>query len=155
MIPAQNSTPVFSGEFCHALDVKNRLTIPARWRVSEADEFHLIADRSGQFVKVIPPEQFRAVGDKLASNPAITPKDRKMFVHLFFSKAMHVVLDKQGRMVVPEELIKELAKNARLQGDVMLVGAYDTFELWTPALWSATREAELSTFERVADLIGL
>ena len=155
MTPAQNSAPVFSGEFCHALDVKNRLTIPARWRVTDADEFHLIADRSGQFIRVMPPEQFRAVGDKLASNPAITPRDRKTFVHLFFSKATHVVLDKQGRMLVPEELVKELGKEARLEGDVMLVGAYDTFELWSPAVWTATQAAELSTFERVADLIGL
>jgi len=155
MTPVPNSTPVFSGEFRHALDVKNRLTIPSSWRRGEVDEFHLIADPSGEFIKVMPPEQFRAVGEKLSNNPNITPQDRKKFVMLFYSQAAHVVLDKQGRMVLPEELNKKLRETHRLQGDVMLVGAYDNFGLWSPAAWAATQATALPTFERLWGDLGL
>ena len=151
MIPAQNSTPIFSGEFCHSLDPKNRVTIPARWRATEADEFFLMADRSGQFLKVMPPEHFRAVAEKLKTDPSITPKDRTVFLRLFYSGAQQVVSDKQGRMIVPEELGKAVG----LKGEVVLVGALETFELWNPAAWTATKQTEESTFDRVADLIGL
>lgn len=151
MIPVQNPPPIFSGEFCHALDPKNRVTIPARWRATEADEFYLMADRSGQFLKVMPPEQFRAVAEKLKTDPKITPKERTVFLRLFYSGAQQVVSDKQGRVIIPEELGKAVG----LSTEVVLVGALETFELWNPAAWAATKQSEESTFERVADLIGL
>lgn len=151
MTPVQNPPPIFSGEFCHSLDPKNRVTIPSRWRTTEADEFFLMADRSGQFLKVMPPEQFRAVAEKLKTDPKITPKDRTVFLRLFYSGAQQVISDKQGRMIVPEELGKAVG----LKGEVVLVGALETFELWNPTAWAATKQTEESTFERVADLIGL
>ncbi|MEI6715699.1 MAG: hypothetical protein WCO60_18255 [Verrucomicrobiota bacterium] len=149
MNSVQNSTPMFSGEFCHSLDSKNRVTVPARWRCSDADEYFLIADRSGSFLRVMPPDQFRAVGEKLAANPAITPKDRAIFLRHFYSRSQQVVVDKQGRMLVPEELGKAL----RLDGEAVLVGALETFELWNPVAWAETKQSESTTFDRVADLV--
>jgi MraZ protein len=70
---------------------------------------------------------------------------------LFYSGAQQVVSDKQGRVIVPEELGKAVG----LKGEVVLVGALETFELWNPAAWTATKQREESTFDRVADLIGL
>jgi MraZ protein len=151
MDPKPNSAPIFSGEFRHALDSKNRVTVPSRWRSSEADEFFLIADRSGSFVRVMPPEQFRAVGEKLAANAAIAPKDRSVFLRHFYSRSQQVVLDKQGRLVVPEEMGRQL----RLAGEAVLVGTHETFELWNPVAWAQTQQSETATFERVADLLGL
>ncbi|RFC45397.1 MAG: MraZ protein [Verrucomicrobia bacterium] len=151
MTPSQNPPPIFSGEFCHSLDPKNRVTIPSRWRASEADEFFLMADRSGQFLKVMPPEQFRAVAEKLKADATISAKEKTVFLRLFYSGAQQLVSDKQGRMIVPEELGKSIG----LKGEVVLVGALETFELWSPEAWSATKQTEEATFERVADLIGL
>jgi len=151
MDPMSNSTPIFSGEFSHALDAKNRVTVPSRWRNTDADEFFLIADRSGAFVRVMPPSQFRSVGEKLASNPAITPKDRAVFLRHFYSRSQQVVVDKQGRLLVPEEFGKKLA----LDGEVVLVGTHETFELWNPKAWAEIKKDETSTFDRVADLVGL
>lgn len=147
----QNTPPIFSGEFCHSLDSKNRVTVPSRWRNTDADEFFLMADRSGSFLRVMPPEQFRAVGEKLASNPAITPKDRSVFLRHFYSRSQQVVVDKQGRMLVPEELGKVLG----LKGEAVLVGAHETFELWNPEAWARTKQTEADTFDKVADLVGL
>lgn len=151
MAPSPNSTPIFSGEFRHALDPKNRVTIPSRWRSSEADEFHLVASPSGQFLRVMPPSQFRAVGEKLEANTSITLKQRLEFKRQFYSQSLSVVTDKQGRMLVPESLGKKVG----LQGEVVLVGMYETFELWSPEAWAAAKHSEEATFAQVAELIGL
>jgi MraZ protein len=151
MSAEQNAAPIFSGEFCHALDGKNRITIPARWRQGDADELFLMTDRTGTFLRVMPTAEFRAVGEKLASNPAITPKDRAVFLRQFYSRSKQVVADKQGRLVVPEEFCEQL----QLRGEIFLVGAHDTFELWSKEAWAATKQMEAATFDRVADLIGL
>ncbi len=151
MTPSQNPAPIFLDEFCHALDPKNRVTIPARWRATEADEFVVIADRSNDFLKVLPEEQFRAVGARVAADPRITPKERTDFLRKLSSSAKRMVADKQGRVLVPEEL----SKTVGLQGDVVLVGAYESFEIWNPTAWAAKKQADENSFERVADLIGL
>jgi MraZ protein len=147
----QNPAPIFSGEFCHALDGKNRITIPSRWRAGDADEFFLMADRTGTFLRAMPPDEFRAVGEKLADNPQITAKDRAVFMRQFYSRSRQAIADKQGRLVVPEELCQQL----NLRGEIYLVGAHDTFELWSREAWQATKQVEAATFDRVADLIGL
>ena len=148
---AQNPPPIFSGEFCHALDPKNRVTIPAKWRASENDEFYVRADSSGRFLRVMPPEQFRAVGDKLNASSSISPKERAEFLRRFYSGSQHVVADKQGRMLVPDELGRALG----LAGEVVLVGAFETFELWNPEAWVSTKRAGEENYEREAELIGL
>lgn len=151
MSSTPNSNPIFSGEFRHALDSKKRVTVPARWRSSDADEFYLIEDRSRTFLKVMPPAQFKSVGEKAMENAAISPSDRAKFLRLFYSRAIQVVADKQGRMLVPENYGKPLG----LEGEVVLVGAYETFEIWNAKTWEANKERESATYDQVAELLGL
>ena len=151
MSAEQNLAPIFSGEFCHGLDSKNRITIPARWRQGEADEFFLIADRSGRFLKVMPTAEFRAVAERVANTPGIGAQDRQVFLRQFYSRSKQVISDKQGRLVVPVELCDSL----NLRGEIFLVGAHDTFELWNRETWEATKREEARTFDHVANLIGL
>ncbi len=147
----QNSTPTFSGEFCHGVDPKGRVTIPASWRKSDADEFYLMVDRSNSFVRAMSPERFRAVAEKIEKDPAVTPKDRTVFLRHFYSRAMNQTADKQGRLLLPENARKQVG----LAEEVVLVGAFDTFEVWNKARWEATQQTEAGTFERVAEIAGL
>ena len=151
MSSEQNSTPIFSGEVCHALDGKNRVTIPARWRKTDADEFYLTPDRNGMFVRAMPPEQFLAASERVRANPAVTAKDHSIFVRNFYSSSEHVVVDKQGRLLVPEKFCQK----ANLRGEIVLAGNRDTFELWSKEAWEATQQNEQATYARVADLAGL
>lgn len=151
MALAQNTPPIFSGEFRHALDSKNRITIPSRWRSSEAEEFFLIVDRSGSFARVMPPDQFREVGERVASSPEVPARERAVFLRHFYSRSIQMVADKQGRLTIPEEISRKVGLN----GEAVLVGAHQTFELWSTDAWALTQQSEKSVFERVADLVGL
>ncbi len=146
-----NSIPTFSGEFRHGIDPKGRVTIPSAWRKSDADEFYLMIDRTNSFLRAMPPERFRAVAEKVAGEPGVTTKDRTVFLRHFYSRAIHVIADKQGRLVLPEPARKQLG----LAEEAVLVGAFDTFELWNKARWEATQQSESTTFDRVAELAGL
>ena len=100
---------------------------------------------------MMPPAEFRAVGERVEANPSITLKQRQEFKRQFYSQSQSVVTDKQGRMLVPEAL----GKRGGLQGEVVLVGMHETFELWNPEAWAAAKRTEQATFAEVAELIGL
>lgn len=110
-----------------------------------------MADRSGSFLRAMPPEQFRAVGDKLAAMPDISAQKKQDFLQLFYSQALLVVVDKQGRLLVPESLGKVVG----LSGEVMLAGVRDTFQIWSPEAWAATKQTKAENFHEVSDVLGL
>ena len=151
MNPMPNSAPIFSSEFRHALDPKNRVTVPSRWRCTDADEFYLMVDRSGTFLRAMPPAQFRAVGEKVEARSDISAKKKQDFLDLFYSQALLVLVDKQGRLLVPEALGKAVG----LSGEVLLAGVRDTFQIWNPEAWVATKQTKTSNFHEVADELGL
>ena len=151
MLDAQNSDPVFSGEFARAVDPKNRISVPAKWLQSEADEFYLVVDRTKSCLKAMPPAEFKAVAAKLEANPNVSARDLAIFLRHFYSQARQVNADKQGRMVLPPELCELL----NLKGEIMLIGAQRIFEFWNKEAWQSTQVSEADTVNRLADLAGL
>lgn len=143
--------PIFSGRVSHALDAKNRVTIPARWRRTEADEFFVMPDPTGTFLRVMPPAQLRKVAEEVENDPTVTPKERAVFKRQFYSGSVQVFADKQGRMLVPPEFCESLA----LKGELVFVGVYDQFEVWNKQRWEAADAAEKSIYTQVAEKRGL
>lgn len=60
-----------------------------------------------------------------------TEKEARDLRRYLFSAAEEVDLDSQGRFVIP----KPLLKYAKLEGEVVLVGTGDHFEIWNPVSW--------------------
>lgn len=144
--------PVFAGEFRHVMDSKHRVTIPAIWRQKdESGGYFLLPASENDHIAAFPPQEFRKVGQQVTENAAISPRDRRIFIRQFYSKAQHCPLDKQGRLILPETL----CKLAQLETDLFLVGADSRFEIWNPKQWSKITETEESTYRQVANFIGL
>ena len=147
----QTDQPIFTGEFRHAMDAKNRVTIPSRWRTGDSDEFFAIPNQQGGFLMVMPPSEFKRQVERVEKDESLQPADRRRFIRQFSSRAQHITGDKQGRIVLPDEQCKQLS----LQSDVVLVGAYSRFEIWTPALWQETVNEDASAFKYVLDRVGI
>jgi MraZ protein len=147
----QTGQPLFTGEFRHAMDAKNRVTIPSRWRRGDLDEFFAIPNSERGFLMVMPPSEFRRLAEKVEKDESLQPADRRRFIRLFSSRAQHITGDKQGRIVLPDEQCKQL----NLQSDVVLVGAYSRFEIWSPALWQETVNEDAPTFKYMLDRVGI
>lgn len=98
----------------------------------------------------LPPLEFQKVNDKLNSDPRISAEDRRQFARHYFSRALHCSIDRQGRLLITEDF----RRTAGVGEEVLLVGAYDRFEIWNPERWDSVQAAEVNTFQQVANLIG-
>jgi transcriptional regulator MraZ len=143
--------PIFAGEFRHAMDAKNRVTIPSRWRRGEVDEFFAIPDLDGGFLMLMPPEVIRQVAEKVEQDARLTPPERRKFIRQFYSRAQHLMSDKQGRIVVPEEHCNQL----KLRGEVVLVGNHTRFEVWNPDRWKKAFEEDSPAFKHILGVVGI
>ena len=142
----------YAGTFRHAMDNKHRVTIPARWRQTGGEEqFYLMPSPDSTFLYALPPSEFQKVYDTINSDPRIPAQDRRRFARHFFSQAQHCTVDRQGRLLLPDEFCRQ----ANLVSDLVLVGTFDRFEIWNPERWERTQTNETSTFQQVASLIGL
>jgi MraZ protein len=131
----QNDQPLFTGEFRHAMDAKNRVTIPSRWRRGDIEEFFAIPNPDGGFLMVMPPSEFKRLAEKVEKDESLQPAERRKFIRQFSSRAQHVTGDKQS--------------------DVVLVGAYLRFEIWSPARWQEKVNEETPTFRYMLDRVGI
>ncbi len=66
---------VYAGEFRHAVDAKHRVTIPSRWRGKDGEEFFAVPDPAGNFLMILPPEEFDRVKSDVEANASIAPAD--------------------------------------------------------------------------------
>ena len=141
----------YAGEFRHSLDEKNRVTIPSRWRRDQGEEFILLPQANQQFLLVISPEDFGRMSSAVESNEGVSARDRRVFLRQLHSRAQHAISDRQGRLVLPEELCMRVG----LKGEVALVGGRGRFEIWNLQRWKRAHEEETPTYEHVANVIGL
>ena len=145
------SQSVYAGQFQHGIDEKNRITIPSRWRREEAGEFILLPDPQDQFLLVMSPEEFTRMSAAAETNPAVSARDRRVFLRHLHSRAEHGVADRQGRLVLPDHLCKKIG----LKGEVTLLGGRGRFEIWNLQRWKRAQEEETATYQHVANVIGL
>jgi transcriptional regulator MraZ len=141
----------YAGQFRHAIDEKNRITIPSRWRRKGTEEFIILPDSQNQFFLVMAPEEFARMSAVAENNNNVTARERRVFLRQLHSRAQHGVADKQGRLVLPEDLCRKIG----LKGEVALVGGRGRFEIWNVARWKRAHEEETSTYQHVANVIGL
>jgi MraZ protein len=151
-MPADSpSQTFFAGEFRHSIDEKNRITIPSRWRRGEAEELILLPEAQHQFLLVMSPEEFSRMSAQVEADASIPPRDRRVFLRQLHSRAQHGASDKQGRLVLPEEICRQVG----LKGEVALVGGRGRFEIWNSQKWKRAHEDETPTYQHVANVIGL
>ena len=141
----------FAGEFRHAIDDKHRITIPSRWRGDGSEEFIILPEPQQQFLLIMSPEEFARMSAQAESNPAVSARDRRIFLRHLHSRAEHGTSDRQGRLVLPEDVCRQLG----LKGEIALVGGRGRFEIWNLQKWKRAHEEETATYQHVANVIGL
>jgi MraZ protein len=151
MDTSSSSQVCYAGEFRHSLDEKNRITIPARWRRDGAEEFLILPEANHQFLLVMSPEEFSRMSSTVEAEANVSARDRRVFFRQLHSRAQHGAADRQGRLVLPEELCQKVG----LKGEVALVGGRGRFEIWNLQRWKRANEEETPTYQHVANVVGL
>lgn len=114
---------MFMGQYEHSIDTKGRVIIPARYREELGENFVVTRGLDGCLF-LYPQTEWQNFVEKLQGLPS-NQNTRKM-QRQFLSKAMEVVLDKQGRILVPS-LLREIAA---LDKEVVFVGMMNRVEVW-------------------------
>jgi MraZ protein len=121
---------MFLGQFQHNLDEKGRLMIPARYReLLAAGAF--ITQGFDKCLMVMTDAYFAQVYDRINSMNLADPTAR-LLRRLILSNAYPVEVDKVGRILLPGNLRQVIALN----GDAIVAGQGDYFEVWNPADWN-------------------
>lgn len=134
---------MFVGEFAHAIDEKNRLVIPAKFRAFVNDP----EDKKGFFIVASPVSGehclrlytmsgWRLVASKLRDE-ANKAKDPAKYMRFFASRGEFGSLDAQSRLVLPQKLMEY----AGLKKDVLMVGNVDWIEIWNVDEYRAATES--------------
>jgi MraZ protein len=133
----------------HTIDDKNRLTLPAKFRQAFADGVVITRGLDGCLFAYRRPDWDRLVESRLSTLDTLSPEGRRLQRH-FFSGATEADLDKQGRVMVPKELID----HAALGRDVVVTGVNDRLEIWDRAAWRKELAAVEGSAEDVAERLA-
>jgi MraZ protein len=137
------------GEYEHALDDKNRVTLPARFRQAFADGV-FVARGIDPCLLVYPPDGWsRFVEGQMAGLNPFSREARQMSRYLF-AGAAETELDRQGRIMLPPPLIE----HAKLRREVVVAGVRDHLELWEPSAWRREIDEVGGSAEVVAERLA-
>ena len=144
-------SPIYAGEFRHAVDPKGRVTVPAKWRRSEQEDLYVIPNQKNEYLIIMPPEEFKAIGEKMATSEKVEEAKKRTFLRNFFSQAQPVTVDRQGRMLLPEDYCKRV----QITDEVIIAGGNVRFEIWNPDRWDRNLKEQQNEYCEMADSIGL
>jgi MraZ protein len=136
---------MFTGEYRHSLDSKNRLIIPARLRSEIGDTFVLTRGLDGCLSIYTAPawEKQQAQLEKLP----MTTKNARAYVRFITSGAVESSFDSQGRVQLPASLLAY----AGIHKTCVIIGAGDNVEIWDEEKWNAYNTATAENFDDVAE----
>lgn len=136
---------MFMGEFQHQLDAKGRMIMPAKFR-EELTEHFVITRGLDKCLFGYTLTEWAAIEEKLKALP-LTRRDARKFMRMFFSGAVEVEMDKQGRINIP----KHLMEYAGLSKEATVIGVSSRIEIWDRKLWSDFYEETEEEFETIAE----
>jgi MraZ protein len=120
---------MFIGEYQHAIDNKNRMIIPSKFREALGEAFVLTKGLDG-CLYAYPMDEWKILEEKLKKLP-LTNKDARAFVRFFFSGANEVDIDKQGRSLIPQNLLEY----ADIKKEIVSIGVSTRIEIWSKEKW--------------------
>lgn len=120
---------MFIGEYQHAIDNKNRMIIPSKFRDEIGGTFVLTKGLDG-CLYAYTMDEWKLLEEKLKKLP-LTSKDARAFVRFFFSGANEIDVDKQGRALIPQNL----SEYAAINKDIVSIGVSNRIEIWSKEKW--------------------
>ena len=125
---------MLTGEYQHNMDPKGRVTVPSKFREDLGDKFYVCRCLDGCLF-LLSQARWDDLVQKVSAIPLAQGKGIQRY---FFSGAAEVEPDKQGRILIPQNL----REHAGLEKDVTVIGAAVRAEIWDTARWAAYNESQ-------------
>jgi len=145
---------MFIGEYKHTIDEKGRVAIPAKLRYSRIgeEEYWVTTKGFDHCLFVYPRNEWEEIVQRINEKLSLTKREDRSFLRMFVSPANEQIVDKQGRIAIPQGL----REYAGINRDVIILGAINRIEIWSEESWNKYRQENEKSFdllgEKIADL---
>src|SRR3989338_7750538 len=124
---------MFYGEYEHTIDRKGRLILPAKFRevakTNFIEKFYLTRGLD-KCLFMFSEEEWKTQEQKFKSLP-FTKQESRRFNRVYFSGALEIIVDNQGRFIIPQYL-KDFAG---IKIEVVIIGVSSRIEIWSKNVW--------------------
>lgn len=120
------------GEYQHTIDAKNRVIVPAKFREDLGSLFYVTKGLDGCLF-VLSRKGWEQLQAKIDAMPLSKSRGLQRF---FFAGAAEAEPDKQGRILIPQNL----REYAELEKDVTFIGTSTRAEIWSTEKWNRMNE---------------
>ena len=135
---------IFTGEYEHTLDAKQRIAVPAVIRSRLEDAKHTnalyLATGANGALWLWPEKTFEQMASAMQQS-LLPTEDMMEYEELLFSQASRLEMDKAGRVRLPERMLTE----AKLGQTIVILGVRDHLELRDPEIWKQRRKHKLAS----------
>lgn len=135
---------MFMGEYHHSIDEKGRIIIPSKIRYDLGENF-IVTRGLDNCLFVYPKDEWVEIINKYKMLP--NTKDARNFMRFFLSGATTLEFDKQGRINIPDPLVKF----ADLKKDCVIIGVNERLEIWSKEHWDNFLLENESNLTDIAD----
>ncbi len=111
------------GRFEHTVDAKNRMFVPAKFKEAMGASFKVTYNEFTKCIMAYSEQEWEKYEKKLSELPSLQFED---FIRTVYSNTVDVVLDSQGRIIIPQFLKDKVG----IQKNVLVVGVQNRMEIW-------------------------
>ena len=122
---------MFMGTVYNSIDGKNRMIVPSKMRAGLGERC-VLTKGLDKCLYIYTGEDWQRQMDKIAKLPESDPKVRA-FIRHFCANAAECEFDKQGRIMIPQEL----KAYAGIEKELVTMGAMTKIEIWSKEFWEA------------------
>ena len=120
---------MFMGTTYNSIDEKNRMIVPSRMR-TELGKSCVLTKGLDKCLYIYTTDKWAKQMEKIEKLPESDPKVRA-FIRHFCANATECEFDKQGRIIIPQEL----KSFAGIEKELVTMGAMTKIEVWARETW--------------------
>ncbi len=151
---------MFLGRYFHAIDDKGRVAIPHKFRIhlGGSNQGRVVITQSPRedwaYLDIYPADRWEATLEEILASE-IEGEDaaevREALLANYIHPAQEAVLDKQGRILIPQEH----REAARLAKEVVYTGDIRKFRLWAREEWDRYNAETARSKQKIKGLKGV
>lgn len=139
---------ILTGTYYHSVDAKGRINFPTKLREILGMNFIVTKGIDKKCLTVYSETEWEKLSDKISEIPETKASVIKRWL---FSGAAELCADKQGRVLIPQEL----RNFAQIEKDVVVIGADNKAEIWSKENWDKLNdEIDIDEMMSIMDSIG-
>lgn len=137
----------FRGQSLRSMDDKGRLALPSKYGKAKGQAY-VVTRGLDDCLFVFPKSEWKRLEEKLVAL-SLESRHARFYVRQMSSNAEDTSVDAHGRITIPPGL----RKLARLEGEVLVIGALTRIELWNPETYRTYEKEFGLSFEEVAETL--